>query len=127
MKWLLAEALISVHQRQIREHGGRPGIRSPELLESALARPHNKSAYGRANVFACAAACGFGIARNHPFVDGNKRMALLSMFMFLRINGYLLNAEEADAHATIVALAAGKLFEPKLAAWLKANSARSRG
>jgi death-on-curing protein len=124
MKWLLLDAMLVVHQRQMREHGGRPGVRSLDLLESALARPRNKSAYGRADIHACAAAYGFAIARNHPFVDGNRRMALLSIYMFLRLNGYRLTAEEPDAYTAIMALAAGDLSERQLAAWIKAHVKR---
>ena len=126
MKWLRLDAVLAVHQRQVEQHHTAAGVRSLELLESALARAQHKSAYGRAGIYICAAAYGFAIARNHPFVDGNKRMALLAVYMFLRINGYTLTATETDAYAVITALAAGELTEAKLAAWVKANAKRGR-
>ncbi|HEY1720103.1 MAG TPA: type II toxin-antitoxin system death-on-curing family toxin [Magnetospirillaceae bacterium] len=126
MKWLRLDAVLAIHQRQAEQHRTSPGLRSLDLLESALARARNKSAYGRADVFVCAAAYGFAIARNHPFVDGNKRMALLAMYVFLWINGYMLDVSETDAYTTIMALAAGNLTETKLAAWVKANAKRIR-
>ena len=122
MKWLDKNALLIVHNEQIAEHGGGAGVRAMDLLDSALARAEHKAHYEKADVFACAAAYGFGIARNHPFVDGNKRTALLAIDAFLTINGQQLVAAEADAYDTIMALADGSLDEKALAEWARANA-----
>jgi death-on-curing protein len=111
-----------MHGEQLAEHGGSPGLRDDGLLESALARPQNLAAYGEPTVFELAAAYAFGIARNHPFIDGNKRTCLVAAYAFLRLNGKRLRAGEADAVATILRLAAGELPEVELADWFAANS-----
>jgi death-on-curing protein len=116
-----------MHAELIAEHGGRAGIRDEGLLSSALARPRNKRAYGATtSLFGLAAAHGVAIVRNHPFVDGNKRLALMVMYVFLEINGYLLAAPEVDAADITLRLAAGEVDEKELSGWLKANSAPSR-
>ncbi len=120
--WLSEAGVRNAHAALIVEHGGADGIRDEGLLQSALARPRNLLAYGEPTVFALAAAYGFGIARNHPFVDGNKRAALIAIFMFLRRNGYRLAAPEAEAVVVIRDLAAGSLSEEELAAWIASNS-----
>jgi death-on-curing protein len=115
-----------MHAELLAEHGGRPGIRNAALLSSALARPRNRRAYGAsATRFDLAAAYGFGIVKNHPFIDGNKRLALAVMYVFLDINGYRLDAPEVKAADMILRLAAGGLSEKDLAGWLKANSVSS--
>jgi death-on-curing protein len=112
-----------VHQKTLLEQGGAPGIRDEGLLESALARPINILEYAlEPNLFDLAAAYGFGIASNHPFIDGNKRVAFYASVGFLRINGVYLKAGEADAAVTFVALAAGELSEEELASWFRNNS-----
>ena len=122
-KWLRKDTIIAVHQQTLLEQGGAPGIRDEGLLESALARPINILEYAlEPNLFDLAAAYGFGIASNHPFIDGNKRVAFYASVGFLRINGVYLNAGEADAAVTFIALAAGELSEEELASWFRNNS-----
>lgn len=104
----------------IAEHGGLPGIRDKGLLDSALARPRQQAAYGKKNsVFQLAAAYSYGLARNHPFVDGNKRVALTVAAVFLELNGYALDAPEAEAVIVYQQLADGTLTEEALAEWLR--------
>lgn len=103
------------------EHGGLAGLRDEGLLESALARPRNLLAYGSPSLSELAAAYGFGLARNHPFLDGNKRIALATMGVFLDVNGYELTAPQVEAVTVIMRLAAGELKESQLAAWIAAN------
>jgi len=122
--WLSLDLLLAVHEEQIAEHGGGDGIRDLGLLESALARPLNLAAYGKPDIAALAASLGFGIARNHPFVDGNKRTAYVAVETFMALNGWQLLAGDADCVLTFVALATGDLTEERLAAWLRDNSQR---
>lgn len=119
--WLTAELVIAIHDEQLRQFGGPEGLRDLGMLESAVDRPHNKWAYGETDLAVLAAAYAYGIARNHPFVDGNKRAALLSLVTFLGLNGIDFLADEMDTVATIRALAAGELDEDSLAAWVRAN------
>ena len=120
MKWLRTDAVLAMHRRQIAEHGGGDGVRDMGLLESALSRPKNLEAYETdADVARFAAAYAFGIAKNHPFVDGNKRTALVACRTFLILNGYQLNAEPADKYLTFLSLAEGSLSEEELAEWLR--------
>ena len=124
-RWLAKEAILAIHAELIDEHGGRQGLRDEALLESALARPRNLAAYSReASMFDLAAALAFGLSRNHPFIDGNKRISLMAAYVFLRLNGWRLVASELDAVATISALAAGELDQVQLAAWLETNAMR---
>ena len=112
-----------MHAELVAEHGGRAGIRDGGLLSSALARPRNRRVYGASTtLFELAAGYGVGIIRNHPFIDANKRLALMVMYVFLEINGYRLAASEVDAADTMLRLAAGKVDEGDIARWLKANS-----
>jgi death-on-curing protein len=120
-RWVNRQALVLLHDESLAIHGGASGLRDEGLFESALARPENLAAYGTPDVFECAAAYAFGLAKNHPFVDGNKRAAFLATGVFLRINGYRLNVRQADAVAAVLALAAGNLSEPDFAAWLRAG------
>ncbi len=116
--------LGALHDAQLREHGGSPGVRDEGLLESALARPRHKFAYGdRPDVAALAAAYAFGLAKNHGFVDGNKRMAFMAAYVFLGLNGYDLDAAEPDVATTIDQLAGGGLTELALAQWIRARMA----
>jgi death-on-curing protein len=120
MKWLRLDAVLAMHRRQIAEHGGGDGIRDIGLLESALARPQNIHAHDpAADMAALAAAYGFGIAKNHPFIDGNKRTALVATRTFLLLNGYQLNATGEDKYVTFLSLAEGTIAEDELAAWLR--------
>jgi len=120
--WLLRSVIDAVHGVQLTEYGGADGLRDEGALESALARPVNLRAYGETGIFRLAAAYAFGIARNHPFVDGNKRTAFLAAYIFLSVNGYELTATEVDAVTAVLALAAGDTGEDEFAAWLRGNS-----
>lgn len=121
--WLDRELVIAIHEEQLKQHGGGVGLRDNALLESALARPINLAAYDdRADVAALAAAYAFGIARNHPFVDGNKRTAYVAMELFLLDHGVEFFAEDGDAVLTFVALAAGQISENELAVWIRKHS-----
>lgn len=126
MIWLERRDVEAFHAMQIAEFGGLAGARDAGALESALARPLNLAAYGKPSVFELAASYAFGIARNHPFVDGNKRTALVSSFVFLDLNGYDANAAEEDAVLTFVDLAAGKLSEKDLARWFETRTTRRK-
>ena len=121
--WIEESVVWAVHEAQLAEHGGSAGVRDPGLLASALARPLNLAAYdGDADAAALAAAYGFGIARNHPFIDGNKRTAFVCTELFLALNGHQLQAEDANCVSTMLALAAGDLPESEFAAWLRTNT-----
>jgi death on curing protein len=124
--WIDPAVVLAVHDEQLAEHGGASGVRDQGLLESALARPRNAAAYDpEADAAALAAAYAFGIARNHPFVDGNKRTALVALELFLALNGYELQADDAACVEVMLRLAAGDLGEAELAAWVRANAAAS--
>ncbi len=118
-EWLSVPLVIAVHDEQLAIHGGSSGLRDAALLESALGRPQNKWAYEKAELPDLAAAYGFGVARNHPFVDGNKRTALLAIYTFLGINGVDFIVPEAEAAAMILSLAAGEVSEESLARWIR--------
>jgi death-on-curing protein len=119
--WLLEETVIAIHQRQISEHGGSEGLRDEGLLASALARPQNVLAYAQPppDLAVLAAAYAFGIARNHPFVDGNKRTALVAARTFLLLNGVNLEANQDEKYLTFLQLAQGTLTEEQLADWIR--------
>lgn len=123
-RWLKEEVIIAVHDEQLVEHGGAEGVRDSGLLSSALARPKNLDGYEMPSVFDLAAAYATGIVRDHPFVDGNKRTGFLAAYMFLALNGWELDAPEANAAAVILALAAGKVDEAQFSVWLKENSVK---
>ena len=122
--WLDRAVIIAVHGEQLAEHGGSARIRDAGLLDSALTRAANQLAYGHPDIADLAAAYGFGIARNHPFIDGNKRTAFVAVELFMAINGYVLNAEDADCVLTMLAVAAGELDEPAFAAWIRERSGK---
>jgi death on curing protein len=117
--WVLETTALAIHSEQLRAHGGGDGVRDAGLLQSALARPENLVAYGEPDAAALAASYAFGIARNHPFIDGNKRTAYVVSELFLALNGYKLTSSDADATLTFMALAAGELSEEQLADWLR--------
>ena len=120
MKWLRTDAVLAMHKRQIAEHGGGDGVRDLGLLESALARPQNIALYEPdADIARLAAAYAFGIAKNHPFVDGNKRTALVACRTFLILNSYQLDVTPTEKYLTFLSLAEGSLSEEELAAWLR--------
>lgn len=120
-RWITREIALAAHARSLRDHGGAEGVRDDGMLESALARPQNLAAYGAPSVFELAAALAYGLAKNHPFVDGNKRTAFLCAYVFLGLNGHALDADEAEAAAITLDLAAGEASEQDFALWLKAN------
>jgi len=122
-RWISKKALLLLHEESLAEFGGAPGVADESLLESALARPQNTHAYRPESTIAdLAASCAYGLARNHAFVDGNKRAAFLAIGVFLSINGYQLVAKQIDAIQTMRAVAAGELNEQGLAAWIVENS-----
>jgi death on curing protein len=119
--WLTAAEVRDFHAEQLAIHGGPPGVRDETVLESALGRPQNKWHYETQDFAHLAAAYAFGIARNHPFVDGNKRAAMMAMIIFLRLNGIHFKPDVAQAAAAILALAAGEIGEEGLARWIRDN------
>jgi death on curing protein len=122
-KWLLSDAVIAMHRMLVAEHGGSPGLRDRGLLESALARPRNRFAYAksRPTLPTLAAAYAYGIVKNHPFVDGNKRVALTAATVFLEVNGATLKASEAEIVVVFRNLAAGGMSEREMASWFRSN------
>ncbi|RVU44243.1 type II toxin-antitoxin system death-on-curing family toxin [Rubrivivax rivuli] len=121
--WIDPRVLLAVHEEQLAEHGGAPGTRDLGLFESALASPRNLALYGEPDAAALAAAYGCGIARNHPFVDGNKRTAFVVVELFLALNGLELTADDGACVLTMLAVAAGSTDEAAFAAWLRTQSA----
>lgn len=121
--WIRRELALAIHERQLSEHGGGTGVRNEALLESALARPQQLFVYGdpAPDLAALAASLAHGLARNHPFVDGNKRTAHVCYFVFLTLNDAQLNASLEDMYTQMVALAAGDLDEAGFADWLRAR------
>ena len=122
--WIDSAVIRAVHGEQLAEHGGAPGTRDEGLLESALARPMQLAAYGDPDVAALASAYGYGLAKNHPFIDGNKRTAFVAVELFLALNGSALTASDADCVMTMLALAASDLHEAGFAAWIRRNNGR---
>lgn len=120
--WVRADVLKLLHSESIAEHGGADGLRDEGLFESALARPRNLFGYGVDDPVRLAAAYAFGLAKNHAFIDGNKRVAFIACAMFLRLNGLRLVAEQNDAVLTLLALAAGDLDEDALADWVRRHA-----
>lgn len=123
--WLARQLILAMHDEQLAEHGGAIGVRDEGLLDSALARPLNRASYGDPDVVELAARYAIAIARNHPFVDGNKRTAFAALFMFLALNGMEFEPPEVDATVTMLRLAAGDLPDDDFTAWVRAN-ARAR-
>ncbi len=121
--WISADVARAAHAEQLAEHGGGEGVRDPGAFESAMARPRNQADYGEPDAAALAAIYAFGIARNHPFVDGNKRTAAVVSETFLSLNGHSLNATDAELVVAILALAAGELTEDELADWFRTHLA----
>lgn len=123
--WVMREVVLLAHEQSLAQFGGLAGIRDEGLLDSALEKPRNLLAYGDPSLFDLAASYGLGIVRNHPFMDGNKRAGFVVAVTFLQLNGWWLEAGEADAVLRTLALAAGEMSEGDYAAWLKANSRRA--
>jgi death on curing protein len=117
--WIDQSVVLAVHEEQLAEHGGSPGIRDMGLLESALARPLNRAAYEEPDAIELAATYGVAIARNHPFIDGNKRTAFVCAELFLRLNNHRLLADDSECVMTMLAVASGEIDEAGFAVWLR--------
>lgn len=117
--WLTRDLLLAIHDEQIAEHGGAPGIRDHALLENALARPRNHAGYGAADVPGLGALYALAIARNHPFVDGNKRAAFVALETFLILNGFELLASDAEATVMMMEMSAGAISDDVFMDWVK--------
>ena len=120
-KWINRQVLLLLHDESLAEHGGASGLRDEGLLESALARPLNLALYGEPDAASLAASYGLGLAKNHAFIDGNKRAAFLAVGLFLGLNGYRLHATQADATLTVLSVAAGELDEAEFAKWIRTH------
>jgi death-on-curing protein len=126
-RWVDRRAVLLLHDENLAEHGGNTGIRDEGLLDSALARPRHRFAYSAdVDISHLAAAYGFGLAQNHPFVDGNKRAAFITTVLLLRLNGYRLETDRADEIRMMLGLAAGQVSEDEFAIWIRTHSRRSR-
>lgn len=123
--WVLREVVDMLHEQSLAQFGGGAGVRDEGLLDSALDRPQNLFAYGKPTLFELAASYAFGLVKNHPFIDGNKRVAFVVAVTFLELNGRRFAADEVDATVRTLALAAGAMSEAAFAAWLKANTKRA--
>jgi death-on-curing protein len=122
-RWIGETLILAIHEQQLAEHGGDVGVRDVGLLRSALARPRNRAAYADADAFDLAAAYAFGVTKNHPFVDGNKRTAFVAAVVFLLDNGQELHTADADVVRAVVALSDGTMSEQDFAVWLRSTSA----
>jgi death-on-curing protein len=122
--WIALDVVLAIHDEQLAEHGGATGLRDRALLESALARPRQLAAYGKPDAAALAAAHMYGFARNHPFVDGNKRTAFVLAELFLALNGFELTASDSACVETTLDVASGAISEADLSAWMRKNSTR---
>ena len=122
-RWLDPAVMLAVHDAQLAEHGGAAGVREMALFESALAKPINLANYEAPDAAALAASYGYGISRNHPFLDGNKRTAFVAVELFLQLNGYALEATDADCVVAMLDVAAGNITEAAFAQWLRQHIA----
>ncbi len=120
-RWVTYDQVMAIHSRQLRRFGGAPGLRDDDMLRSALERPLNKSRYVQADLASLAAAYAFGLAKNHAFVDGNKRAAFMTMVVFLRKNDIRFAPNQAHATTIMISLAAGEVSEQSLARWIRDN------
>jgi death-on-curing protein len=120
--WLERDVIIAIHEMQLAEHGGLTGIRDMGLMDSALSRAPNLAGCGQPDVADLAAAYGWGLSRNHPFNDGNKRTGFVAAELFLRLNGYTLLADDANCVVTMLGVAAGDITEEAFAAWLRTHT-----
>ncbi len=121
-EWIEKETVLGLHEQSLNDHGGLPGIRDEGLLDSALGKPINVFAYGHPTLFDLAASYVYGLVKNHPFMDGNKRTGFITGILMIELNGYHFTAGEADAAVRTLALAAGEMTEAAYAAWLESNS-----
>ncbi len=119
--WVNSKVLHAVHDEQLAEHGGGTGVRDAGLFDSAVNRPQQLAHYGTPDVAELAASYGYGISRNHPFIDGNKRTTFVALEMFLLLNGYALVADDADCVLTMLAVAAGDISEADFATWVRSR------
>ena len=126
-EWLTLPMIVAIHDEQLAIHGGAAGISDEALLESALGRPRNKWVYEQSELPELPAAYGFGLAKNHPFVDGNKRTSLLAIYTFLGLNDIDFVVPEAEAAAMIFSLAPGEISEESLARWIRDNWPKAQG
>jgi death on curing protein len=118
-RWIQAALISAVHEEQLAEHGGGQGLRDANLLESALAKPEQLAHSGTPDLADLAASYGYGISRNHPFVDGNKRTAFVAVELFLVLNGFELEASDAECVLTMLSVASGDLSEAEFASWIR--------
>ena len=125
--WLDRNVLLAVHDEQLAEHGGQTGVRDMGLFESALARAQQVASYGEPDVSTLAAAYGYGISRNHPFLDGNKRTAFVAVELFLMLNGYSLTASDVDSVLVMLDVAAGQISETQFATWIAKHATPLNG
>jgi death on curing protein len=125
-QWVLRETVLALQERLLAEFGGLSGVRDPGLLDSALARPRQLFAYRKPSLFDLAAAYAFGLVRNHPFLDGNKRIGFTTAIIFLELNGYRFTASEVEATVKTLALAARDVDEASYSVWLKENSRKAK-
>ncbi len=123
--WVLREVVVMLHEQSLAQFGGAPGIRDEGMLDSALGRPQHRLDYGKPTLVELAASYAFGLVKNHPFIDGNKRTGFIVAVTFLELNGLRFAASEAEAALRTLALAAGEMTEAAYADWLKANSKRA--
>jgi death-on-curing protein len=124
-KWVVEDVALAIHDEQLAEHGGASGLRDLGLLQSTLARPQHLAAYGKADASALAAAYMYGLVRNHPFVDGNKRTGLVLAELFLALNGYELEAMDTECVSVTLGVADGSMTEAGLVAWLRGKVAKA--
>jgi death-on-curing protein len=120
--WLSSQLVLAIHDEQLAEHGGSTGLRDAGLLDSALARPLNRAGYGDPDIAELAAVYALGIARNHPFVDGNKRTGFVALELFLRLNGCLFTVGDAEAVVMMLAMAAGELPDDEFTVWVRMHT-----
>lgn len=120
--WITEAVILAVHDEQLAQHGGATGLRDAGLLQSALARPRQRAAYAAPDLAELAALHGLAIAQNHPFIDGNKRTALVALELFLALNGHRLGASDADAVLAVLAMAAGTLSDDDFIAWVRRHA-----
>lgn len=120
--WLHRDVVVAIHDAQLAEHGGASGVRDAGLLESALSRPENLAAYGKPDAADLAAAYGYGISRNHAFIDGNKRTGFVAVELFLELNGFELAADDAACVMIMLAVASGEIPEAEFAAWIRTHA-----
>ena len=122
--WIEEAVILAVHEMQLAEHGGATGLRDRGLLESALAKPHQHAIYGSPDAATLAAAYGYGISRNHAFMDGNKRTGYVAAELFLALNGLSLEADDAQCVLTMLAVAEGSITEAEFASWIRQHSSK---